>query len=218
MTGSNRDLQNTGQQQGTSSRGVSRRQLSDPAFGFGGDLFRMNPFAVLRMMTEQMDRAFGEGFGGSSQNWNPALEVREKDGNLVVCADLPGLEDKDVKVEVTEDVLTIQGERRREHEEGEGRSHRMERSYGSFYRSIQLPEGAQADQAKAEFRNGVLEVTMPLTQPKSNRRQIPIQGGSSQGNAQVSSGSSSQSNQSQQNVPEMNKVSSSQSGAGQTKS
>jgi len=165
-------------------RAATRRQDYDPFSGFGGDLFRMSPFALLSMMTDQMDRAFGRvqgsGFSGGQQSWMPALETREKDGNLIVCADLPGVDQKDVKVELNEDVLTIEGERRREHEEGEGGSHRTERSYGRFYRAIQLPQGAQADQVKAEFKNGVLEVKIPVPQQQTNRRQIPISGGGAQ--------------------------------------
>jgi HSP20 family molecular chaperone IbpA/Arc/MetJ-type ribon-helix-helix transcriptional regulator len=86
----------------------------------------------------------------------PAVEVRERDGNLVVSAELPGLNKDDVKVEVTGDGLVIQGERKREQEEERGGVHRSERSYGSFYRSIPLPEGANIEQAKAQFNNGVL--------------------------------------------------------------
>ena len=189
MTGSNRGPQQGGQQlsrqQESGTGSVARRQYFDPTFGFGGDIFRMSPFALLRMMTEQMDREFG-GFG-STQNtgasgssvaaWRPALEMREKDGNLVISADLPGLNEKDVNVEVADDMLVIQGERRSEHEEGQGTTHRTERSYGRFYRAVQLPDGAQADQARAEFHNGVLQITVPTQEPKSNRRQIPIQGG-----------------------------------------
>jgi HSP20 family protein len=139
----------------------------------------MNPFALLRIMSEQMDRAYTEAFEEPTAHegvtWMPALDVREKDGKLTISADLPGIEMKDVKVEVNGDVLTIEGERRRETEQKDEHAHRIERSHGRFHRAIQLPEGAQADQARAEFRNGVLEVTMPVAQDKVNRRQIPVQ-------------------------------------------
>lgn len=174
------------QQQGTQSltrpsQGQGRPVYRGSPFGaFGGDLISMSPFALLRAMTEEMDRTFtGSGTrsagGGGLQSWMPAMEVREKNGNLVVCADLPGIDKNDVKLEVTDDMLTIEGERKKEHEEGHGQSHKTERSYGHFYRAIQLPEGAKADQAKAEFRNGVLEVTVPVEQPKPNRHQIQIE-------------------------------------------
>src|SRR5262249_11151246 len=86
---------------------VSTRRHLDPLWGFGGDLFRMSPFALLSMMTEQMDRAFsgltgGRGATGEIISWTPSVEVREKDNNLIVCADLPGVDHRDLKVEVVE--------------------------------------------------------------------------------------------------------------------
>jgi len=91
-------------------------------------------------------------------SWLPAVEVTERGNTLVVRADLPGINQDDLKVEVTPDGLTIQGERKREHEERGAWGYRSERSYGSFYRTIPLPEGASVDGAKAAFKDGVLEV------------------------------------------------------------
>ena len=87
----------------------------------------------------------------------------------MVRADLPGLSRDDVKVDVTDDAITIQGERRREHEDERGGVYRSERSYGSFQRVIALPEGAITDQAKASFRDGVLEITMPAPSEQVTR-------------------------------------------------
>ena len=100
----------------------------------------------------------------------------QKDGNLLVRADLPGLTKEDIKVEVTDDTLTIQGERKQEKkkEEREGYSY-SECSYGSFYRAIPLPEGVDPSKATAEFRNGVLEVTVPAPshpEPKARRLEV----------------------------------------------
>jgi HSP20 family protein len=92
-----------------------------------------------------------------------------RNNELVVRADLPGLNKDDVKVDVTEDSITIQGERKREQEEEREGVYRSERAYGSFYRVIPLPEGTIADQAKATFKDGVLEVTMPAP-PEQVRR------------------------------------------------
>jgi len=93
--------------------------------------------------------------------WLPQIEVLEREGQFVVRADLPGLVKDDVKVEVTDDLLTIQGDRKQEKkEEREGYCY-SECSYGSFFRSISLPAGAEASKATAEFRDGVLEVAMP---------------------------------------------------------
>ena len=120
------------------------------------------------------DRDFGS---RELATWAPPVEVRERDGNLVVHAELPGLNKEDVKVEVTNEGLVIQGERKREHEEDRGGVHRSERSYGAFYRLIPLPEGANIDQAKAQFNNGVLEVSVPIPKTQENTRQIPIEAG-----------------------------------------
>ena len=101
----------------------------------------------------------------------------ERDGKLIVHADLPGLNKDDLRIQVVNDQLVIEGERRREHEEDKGPIHRSERSYGSFMRSVALPEGANVDQAHAEFNNGVLEISVPIPEQKQ-ARQIPIQTGS----------------------------------------
>ena len=99
--------------------------------------------------------------GLETELWNPSIEIFQRHSDLVVRADLPGLNKEDVKIDVTDEALTIQGERRREQEEERGGVYRSERSYGSFKRVIALPEGAITDQAKATFRDGVLEITMP---------------------------------------------------------
>jgi HSP20 family protein len=144
------------------------------------EFFRANPFSLLRRMTEEMDRVFQEvGLDreeGRGTGWSPAIEVSLRDGKYNINAELPGLNPKDVKVEVENDALVIQGERRSEHEEREGGVQRTERQYGLFYRSIPLPEGAKVEQAQARFHNGVLEVTIPVPEQQSNRRSIPIEG------------------------------------------
>jgi len=136
----------------------------------------MNPFGLMRRLSEEMDRTFGrwgEGAEGIS-GWMPPIEVTEREGNLVVCADRPGINKDDVKIEMTADEMTIRGERKQEHEEKREGYYRSERSYGQFYRSIPLPEGADLDKAKAEFKDGVLEVTVPVPESPSKRREIPI--------------------------------------------
>ena len=148
------------------------------------EFFSSSPFELMRRFSEEMDRAFegwglsrGWGFGGGETTvWSPAVEVFERDNNMVVRIDLPGMSKDDVKVEMTDDGLVIHGERKREHEEkGEG-WYRSERSYGQFYRLIPLPDGTNADQAKAKFENGVLEVSVPVPESQRRRRSIPIGG------------------------------------------
>lgn len=114
--------------------------------------------------------------------WTPRIDVTQRNNELVVRADLPGMSRDDVKVDVTEDAITIQGERHREHEEEKGGVYRSERSYGSFYRAIPLPDGAIADQAKASFKDGVLEITMPAPPEQVSRgRRLEIRDGSEKG-------------------------------------
>ena len=139
---------------------------------FGGE-----PFGLLRELNEEMDRAF-RGFAPASklEPWAPAVDVQQCDSDIVVTAELPGLKKKDVKVELTEDALIIQGERKQEHKEDHEGFHRWERSYGQFYRSIPLPEGAKTDQAKAELTDGVLKVSVPVAETKKKTiRQVPIE-------------------------------------------
>jgi len=164
-------------------KGVARRENDLPAWGHPFDWrspseFFADPLSAMRRFRDDMDRmfwrAFGEPSGGNGPLWSPAIEVNEKNGKLQVHAELPGLKPEDVKIEVTDDALVIEGERKSEHEEKSKGVYRSERRYGRFYRSIPLPEGAQADQAKARFQNGVLEVTLPVPERKSNRREIPI--------------------------------------------
>src|SRR4051812_17146733 len=164
-----------GSQQGT----LARRAALPVSFITPMDLFRMNPFSLMRRMTEEMDRVFGDG-GQERQSsgdflWAPAIEVSQRDGNFVVRAELPGLKPEDVKLEIENDALVLQGERKIERKDDQGGVHRSEIRYGRFYRTIPMPEGANAEQARAKFENGVLEVTVPVPEEKTQRKQIPIQ-------------------------------------------
>jgi HSP20 family protein len=157
--------------------GLARRGFTDPFSWWTPSEFFSNPFAVMRRFSEEMDRNFGRFFGQEEGGglWAPPIEVSQEDGQLKVHAELPGLKPEDVKVEVTEDQLVIQGERKYEHEEKKKGLYRSERRYGQFYRAIPLPEGANTQQAKAQFQNGVLEISLPVPEQKSNRREIPVE-------------------------------------------
>lgn len=146
---------------------------------FRGSLFTVNPFALVRQFTDEMDRIFSQTqqAAGEGATWTPAIEVKEKEGKLVVTAELPGVKQEDVKVHVDGDTLVVEGERKQEKEEKREGYYHSERSYGKFYRSIPLPEGAKADQTAAQFNNGVLEVTVPIPEVKPKRQEIPVQEG-----------------------------------------
>lgn len=171
--------------QSQSERGgvLSRRAEQMPSlFAHSpSELFALSPFALMRRLSEDMDRWFSSG-GGRSENalWAPPVEIRQEGGNLKVVAELPGLKPEDVKLELTDEGVIIQGERKKEHEEREQGVVRSERSYGFFYRFIPLPEGAKTDDAKAEFRNGELRITIPVAERKEKRREIPIHAASEQ--------------------------------------
>jgi HSP20 family protein len=154
-------------------RGLTRRSE------YPRDVFSLSPFSMMRRLTEEMDRAFASTFGlhphfGESGMWSPAIEVRERNNQLEIAAELPGLGKDDVKVEMTDEGIVIQGEKKQESETEEAGIHRSERSYGRFYRMIPLPESAKADQAKAEFKDGVLRIRVPISEQETHKRQIPI--------------------------------------------
>jgi HSP20 family protein len=148
-----------------------------PAVGF-------RPFAQFRRFAEEMDRllesyGFGAGFSLPSvltrghellrretglvpAEWSPRVDVAERDGRMVIRADLPGMTPADVQVEIGEDQVVLRGERKQAREEEVEGRHYSECTYGRFYRAIPLPDDADTEKAKATFRNGVLEVTVPV--------------------------------------------------------
>ena len=149
-----------------------------------------NPFGMMRRFTENMERLFTDfeefrfpnffkdfapfRMEYGTAKWVPQIEVVQNNGQLLVRADLPGLTKEDVNVELTDDILTISGERKEEKEEKRDGYYRSERSYGSFYRKIPLPEGAKTEDAAATFRNGVLEITMPVPKVETSTRKLEI--------------------------------------------
>lgn len=147
---------------------------------FRGSLFGVNPFALMKQFTEDMDRMFSQTppmTGEALAVWSPVIEVKEKEGKLVVTADLPGLKPEDLKVSIEGDTLVVEGERKLEKQEKREGYYHSERSYGKFYRSIPLPEGTKTDQIAAQFTNGVLELTAPIPEAKTKRREIPVVAG-----------------------------------------
>jgi HSP20 family protein len=151
-------------------------------------IVRWEPFRELNTLQSEMNRLFdsvfdtprgsGSGSGGALRRWMPAMDLVETDEHFVLRADLPGLTEDDVKIEVEDSTLTVSGERKAEHEErGEG-FHRLERAFGSFSRSLTLPKGVDAEAVTASFERGVLEVRVPKPEQRKPRRiEIASEGG-----------------------------------------
>jgi len=174
------------QRAGTGGTEIARRENA-PRTG--------SPFTFMRRFSEEMDRLFEDfGFGQgllapgfergldqletlAGSAWAPQVEVLERDNGLIIRADLPGMTKDDIKVDIADNAVAIRGERKSEREEDEEGYYRSERTYGSFYRRIPLPRGAKPEAASADFRNGVLEITMPTSQTtEAKSRPIEIKG------------------------------------------
>ncbi len=140
----------------------------------------------------EIDRLFDDAFRGfgfptlAMPRWpsewpgmlKPALDIQETDKQYRITLEVPGVEEKDIQITLNEDVLVVRGEKRQEQEKKEGGFHRVERSYGSFQRALNLPGDASQDSIKADFKNGVLTITMDKREasvPKQGRS-IPING------------------------------------------
>lgn len=145
-----------------------------------------DPLALLRQMTSMFDRTFDDwppfrfpAIGQAASEpvaWSPKVDVFERDNRLVTRVDLPGMKKTDVSVEVIDGHLALSGERKRETEETKDNIYRREREYGSFYRSVPLPEGIRLEDVKAVFADGVLEVSVPLpARPESAVKKIEIE-------------------------------------------
>ena len=118
---------------------------------------------------------FGERAVAEPAAFHPKVDIAETDKAVNVTAELPGMDEKDVSVELADDVLTISGERREEHEEKGRKWHRIEQSYGSFHRVIPLPSQIDTEHVKARFRKGVLTVELPkLPGEESKRKKVEI--------------------------------------------
>ena len=140
-------------------------------------LVRWEPMRELNTLQTEMNRLFntffdeGNGQGrGPARRWAPAVDLFEREDSLVLKADLPGLSEQDVQIEVRDTVLTISGERTADFEDKQNGYYRVERSFGSFSRALTLPEGVDAGKIAASFDNGVLEITIPKPEERKPRR------------------------------------------------
>ncbi|WP_028063615.1 Hsp20/alpha crystallin family protein [Solirubrobacter soli] len=140
-------------------------------------IVRWEPLREFATLQNEMNRLFGsvfdtppQGNGGTLRRWMPAMDLIETGDHFVLRADLPGLSEEDVNIEVEERVLTISGERKAEHAENKDGYHRVERAFGSFSRSLTLPEGVNAEAVAATFDRGVLEVRIPKPEQRKPRK------------------------------------------------
>jgi HSP20 family protein len=133
---------------------------------------------VNRLFTTNLSRAFGDE-GIARGAWNPSVDIYENKDQIVLEAELPGMRREDFDLSIENNVLTLRGERRFEKKEESDNYHRVERSYGSFTRSFTLPQTVSAETAVAEYRNGVLRVTLPKREEVKARR-IEVSGESAE--------------------------------------
>jgi HSP20 family protein len=141
-------------------------------------IVRWDPVRELDSLQGDMNRLFDRFFegrapNGGSRRWIPAMDLVETEDHLVLRGDLPGMSEDDVNIEIKDGVLTVSGERKAESEEKREGYHRIERAFGSFSRSLNLPQGIDPEKVDAHFDNGVLEVRIPKpAEAKSTRVQI----------------------------------------------
>lgn len=131
-----------------------------------------NPFAFLQQEIDRLFDGFGRNFPAfaSPQAMMPRMDVSETDKTVEISAELPGLETKDVQLNLADNTLTIRGEKKSEREEKDKDYHLVERSFGAFSRSVALPEGVKAEDVSAEIAKGVLKVTVKKPAPKQSRQ------------------------------------------------
>jgi HSP20 family protein len=141
-----------------------------------GAVATTNPFMSLQREVDRLFEDFTRGFptlstlGNNGSNLMPSIDVTETDKEIEITAELPGLEEKDVQINVADNVITIRGEKKAEKEEKDKNYRLVERSYGSFERTLELPEGVNADAIKANIAKGVLKVTVPKPAPAQSKK------------------------------------------------
>ena len=140
-------------------------------------IVRWEPLREFSTLQNEMNRLFNTVFdapspgnGGTMRRWMPAMDLVESGDHFVLRADLPGLSEEDVKIELEDTTLTISGERAAEHESKDEGYYRLERAFGAFSRTLQLPKGIDPEAVSAQFDRGVLEVRIPKPEERKPRR------------------------------------------------
>jgi len=146
-------------------------------------LVRWRPFEDLMNITDELHRFFEDFFGErlpvrrsseESPAWIPRVDIAETDDEIIVRADIPGMEKDEIKVTLSDNILTISGEKKIERDEKRENYHRVERVFGSFSRSFYIPTNVEADKIKASYKNGVLEVVLPKKE-SAKPKEIPVE-------------------------------------------
>src|SRR6476661_3262419 len=164
------------------------RQNQNPSNKETKMLYRMTTSAPIFGLRREIDRLFEDTFSREGGTFTPAVDIKENEKEIRLDVELPGLKPENVEVIAENGVLTIRGEKRSERKEGEDNRYQVvERTYGTFVRTFQLPQGVDEDQIKGEFENGVLSIAIPKTALPQPKR-IQIGGGRQKEQATVGSG------------------------------
>jgi len=142
------------------------------------ELTTWRPFRELEKMRTDMDRLWETFLEGRPKvrelgGWGPSIDVSETKNDLVVKAELPGMDPKDIDISLNDGYLTLRGEKKQEREEKEENYHYIERSYGSFTRSVQLPKEVKRDKITASYKNGILKITLPKSE-EAKKKEVKI--------------------------------------------
>lgn len=143
-------------------------------------IIRWDPFRDLVTLREKMNRLFEEAYSARgeernlvSSSWTPSVDIYETENQLVLSVEVPGIKDENIEIKIEDSTLSLRGERKFEKETKEENYHRIERAYGSFYRSFSLPPYIDQDKIEAEHENGVLKITMPKKH-EAKPRQVKV--------------------------------------------
>ena len=142
------------------------------------DLVKWNPMGEMRLLQERLNRLFDEPFlpafwredDSHLMNWRPAVDIYEEEDRIVIKAELPGVDKKDIEVDLNDRLLTLKGERSYENEVKEENYHRKERTYGKFHRSFTLPADLDPEKIKADFKDGILKIEIPKPEEQTPRK------------------------------------------------
>ncbi|MDH4257271.1 MAG: Hsp20/alpha crystallin family protein [Candidatus Aminicenantes bacterium] len=143
-------------------------------------IIRWDPFRDLVTLRERMNRLFEDAFTSRGEekdmvasSWSPSVDIYETENEIVLTAEVPGVDEKNIEIKLEDNTLALKGERNFEKETKEENYHRIERAYGSFYRSFTLPRNIDQDNIKAESENGILRITMPK-KPELKPKKVKI--------------------------------------------